>query len=251
MLDQKNFQKTQSKIENFLNKHNLNQEAFKDRNYKLQTTDAIFCTKDSVRNKQFRNAIESVIDKKNKSDLIFVDAGAGTWILGLFALILWVKKCYFIEQNPYSLQLSKDLIKYFWYIDKSIFLCEDACKTKLNEKFDVLISETVTSGFVQEDFIWIIKNLKQFAKPNAIFLPQSFELEIIEKPSWISQKIHIESKNLSNKIINLKNKNTSELEFKMDANIFWNFWLKCWETISFLNPRTLKTSDTHTLFIFK
>gem|GEM_PF-5956594 len=46
------------------------------------------------------------------------------------------------------------------------------------ESYDLLISETISSGFVDEDFLKIVENLKQFAKDSFEIVPKSFDLDV-------------------------------------------------------------------------
>lgn len=68
---------------------------------------------------------------------------------------------------------------------------------KLDIAYDILISETLTSGFVQEDFPEIISQLK---RDDAHIIPQAFDFKILErdrsKKSLRTQTLSLESQNL-------------------------------------------------------
>jgi len=248
------FDDIQKKIITFFQNHEPTLEKLDDETHKLPLSDAVFCAEDLERNKKFRNGIHSAIQdlKNNSSNIIVVDAGAGTGILWIFALIFGATKCYFIEENPHTLKLCKQLVEHFWFTRQSIFLCDDASKIRLPEKYNLLISETITSGFVEEDFVNIVHHLKQFARTQTYIIPQSFELTITERPSWATQSFSFLSKKLpEQQEIILQSLNTNKIEFAMDAEIFDHIWLRSGQGLAFLNPREMDVNELHNFWEIK
>ena len=88
------------------------------------------------------------------------------------ALYIGVKKVTMIEENPYSLELSKKISRYFELEENIIFRSEDANYIKLDEKVDILISETIKTNFVEEDFPYIVSNFKKQGNSNMIIIPE-------------------------------------------------------------------------------
>lgn len=121
------------------------------------------------------------------------------------------------------------------------------------EKFDVLVSETLSSGFVQEDFPFIIENLRQFADKEAIFLPEGFILDIEEQTENYSPlnnySIELDTKKLEEKKnIILQHKDTRYLQFTMHAKMLNGRVFKSGTSISFLNPRRWDLEEDHPFF---
>ena len=129
-----NFADANYTIQQFLFDQNLFTYSYDDKNYKLPTSDAIFCAEDTPRNRKFYewlkasiNAIKTKYNSINTDkNIVVVDAWSWTWILGIFAMLLGADKCIFIEQNPYSLSINKKLVEYFRFTNKSIYICDDA-----------------------------------------------------------------------------------------------------------------------------
>lgn len=236
---QERFYEIQEKITFFLN--NLKKENnFTQTFWKLSTNDALFCASDIIRNKAFFQAIQKAIYDFKKDDLIVVDAWSWTWILWFFAIFLWASKCIFIEKNEISLEVSKELAKYLWFYEKCIFYSDDATKIKLKENYDLIISETIVTAFLEEDFPLIIKNLKL---KNTKVIPEKFTFSI----KWFDENWKIsEEKEISiiSKDINLNQKillkkETKLLEISSKINLYDNIIINSWDCISFANKRKI------------
>jgi len=259
------FDKIQTKIlDHFADKK---QSAYflDDKHHKLPLSDSFFCAEDSIRNRKFfewiNAGLENIWNKKsestqnnvdNKNEIVVVDAWSGTWILWIYALLLWADKCYFLEENPFALAYSKELIHHFWLDDKAIFVECDATTHNMPEPFDIIVSETLSSGFVEEDFVPIINNLKRFLNPNWIIIPTWFNIKIEEldtnNKKLDEHNIEVLSHNLWQKTrpkITLQWKDTNKLKFFMDANIFWDIMTRSWDCMSFLNERERDPKDKH------
>ncbi len=83
------FQKINNRILNIVTNLEIKYEDMTDKSYKLPLSDALFCISDIRRNKIFFDSIQAAIEnKKDQKEIIVVDAGSGTGILGFFALYL-------------------------------------------------------------------------------------------------------------------------------------------------------------------
>ena len=240
---QKDFYEIQQKITIFLDSLEKSKD-FTKTFWKLSTNDALFCAWDIVRNKAFFEAIQKAINDINKNDLVVVDAGSWTWILWFFAIYLWASKCIFIEKNEYSLEISKNLAKHLWFYEKCIFYSDDAITINIKENYDLIISETIVTAFLEEDFPLIIKNLK---KENTKIIPEKFifyfewfdenwnfveknEIEIISNNIKEKQKIHISKK-------------TKNIEISSKVNLYSNIFVNSWDCISFANKRKISINE--------
>ncbi|USN59240.1 MAG: RsmD family RNA methyltransferase [Candidatus Peribacteria bacterium] len=92
-----------------------------DRDHKLRLSDALFCAEDIVRNRKFFVAIQKALQNLG-DEVVVIDAGAGTGVLGIMTLIHGAKHCTFIEENPYTMELCKQVVESFGYTHRSDFL---------------------------------------------------------------------------------------------------------------------------------
>lgn len=234
------FYDIQNKITDFLNTIQK-QNNFTKTFWKLSTNDALFCASDIVRNKAFFKAIKKAILDINEKDLVLVDAGSWTWILWFFALFLWASKCIFIEKNEISLEISKNLAKYLWFYEKCVFLQWDASEIKIKEKYDLIISETIVTAFLEEDFPLIIKNLK---KEYVKVIPERFifyfewfseRWELIEK-----KEIEIISTEIQWKINFDFKKEVKSVKITTKVFLYDDIFVNSWDCISFVNERRVE-----------
>jgi len=131
--------------------------------------------------------------------------------------------------------------------------CDATRYDKLPGMCDLIISETLSAGFVQEDFPFIVANLLKHSHQNTIFLPEGFILEVEEQAENYRKldihTIHLDSKNLNiNKKISLKHPDTRYLQFTMHAKMFGGMLFRSGTSISFLNPRRRDIKQPHAFF---
>lgn len=230
------FEQINSKIQKFISDQNINSYEIKDNDYKLSLSDAIFCTEDKKRNRLFFEAIKKAIwNKKNQK---VIDAGSWTWILWIFALLLWAESCVFIENNPYTLEFSKKLIKYLKLKKKAIFVLSDAIYTKLDEKYDILISETLISSLHKEDFGFIVNNLKKHLTKDWIIIPEELELNVKEfyKKQEIDHFFKFDSYMwFDEKKLKIKKESNKNIEFNINIKLYDNVYIKTWDCPLFIN----------------
>ena len=248
------FSKINDPIQKFLALQRNNIAKIKKPHWVKLFSDALFCGEDLVRNKKFFQAIKQSL-KQIPNPSTVVDAGSGSGILGIFALYLGAKKCYFLEQNPYSLKMNQKLCHLLGYQKQAIFIPGDAKKQILPEKYNLLISETISSGFVREDFPAIINNLKKYGEKNSIIIPENFVIQIIEKDindQYLAKhQLQFSSqKDFKKQTIKLKNKNTYFLEFITTACLFDNIYITPGSCLSFLNNIKINLNFSHPLFKF-
>ena len=236
-------------ILNFLQKEVSVAYELRDQHYKLPLSDALFCAQDLPRNKAFYQALHQVIQdqKEKKEKITILDAGSGTGILGAFALLLGADRCIFLEHNPYSLGLSKILLKDLDLESKCEFIQCDATNIGLNTKYNILISETLSSGFINEDFPQIINHLKQFKEKDSVIIPQSLEVEITEDTKNKQIQSFTSQKGFQKKEIKISNK-TKKLSFKTKAQLYNDIYLESGDCVSFLNPTEIFIKTPHPLF---
>ncbi len=230
------FEKINSKIQKFILDQNINSYKIKDNDYKLPLSDAIFCTEDKKRNELFFKAIKKAIwNKKNQK---VIDAWSWTWILWIFALILWAESCVFIENNPYTLDFSKKLIKYLKLEKKAKFVLSDATNIELDEQYDILISETLISSLHKEDFGFIVNNLKKYLTKDLIIIPEELELNVKEfnKNQEINHFLKFNSyKWFDIKNLKIQKESNKNIEFNINIKLYDNVYIKTWDCPLFIN----------------
>ena len=240
------FYKLQEKILSFLDYTHTHRA--KDISIGLKTSDALYCAQDRVRNQAFYEALKQVV----QHDSVVVDAGSGTGILGFFALALGAHEVHLIESNPQSLEISRGLAEHLGYSERCYFHLADAREIRLDTHYDILISETLTSGFSGEDFPEIIQNLK---RDTTLIIPQAFGLIIKEYNMshrlLSSQSVSLESHTLPSHYPLKLHPDTESLEIYSLVKLYWDISIKSGDCSSFMNIRTVRVSDGHRFFRFE
>jgi predicted RNA methylase len=161
--------------------------------------------------------------------------------LWFFAIFLWASKCIFIEKNPVSFEISKNLAKYLWFFEKCIFLLWDASEIEIKEKYDLIISETIVTAFLEEDFPLIIKNLK---KGDVKIIPERFifYFEWCDE-KWIlveNKEIEIISEKIDWKINFDFRKEVKNVKITTKVFLYDDVFVRSWDCISFVNERRVE-----------
>lgn len=248
-ISETNFRKYNNLITNLIKEYSDDYYSYDNSSYKLPISDAVFCVDDIIRNKKFYDAIKlAVFDKKNMSDdLVFFDIWSWTWILWIFWLICWADRCYFIEENPYTLDLSKYIISTLWLTERSIFINSDALNYNPPEKYDIMISETLVSNFNWEDFPYIVNKYLDYWKDSSIIIPEGIEIDIIQYEKWEKRskikKDYDIKRWLTDNVIDILNWNIDELEFSMNISLYKDILLYSWECPLFINNYRQKVNN--------
>ena len=233
-------------------------ESLSQKSMKLPLSDAFFCGEDTFKNQKFYEAIEKALwdirAKYPNEKIRVIDAGSGTWVLGVCALIAWADYVTFIEANPHTLSWSQKFVEKIWYGDRSEFYCEDATKVFLPEKYHLLLSETITIDFGREDFHHIISHLKQFLYRESIIIPEAFEIEFHQKTRWGDviqhQKISRKSLDAIWQHIELVRNETHVLEISGRVQIYKDVYIKSGDVMSFFNTKSFDRKEIEDTFIW-
>jgi SAM-dependent methyltransferase len=122
---------------------------------------------DSIRTEAFRQAIENTV----KPGDVVADVGAGTGILSLFAARAGAARVYAIERTP-TIEYAKAIAKANGFQDKIKFLWVEAPKAELGEKVDVIVSEWLGNGGVEENMLPAVMSVRdRFLKPDGVMIP--------------------------------------------------------------------------------
>lgn len=129
------------------------------------------CLVDNERTIAFQKAIKKVVKKGD----VVVDLGTGSGIMALIAAKSGAKKVFAVEFDPFIAEISKKAIELNNLGNTVSLLVEDArkCNFPLNTKFNVVISEMLTTGIVDEPQIQVINNLhkKGLVDSSTSFIP--------------------------------------------------------------------------------
>ena len=129
---------------------------------------------DQVRMTAYHQAIRKTV---RPGDVV-VDLGAGTGILGLWALQAGAEKVYAIEKTD-AVHLARELARANHCEDKIEFIQANSIDVELPEKADVLISETLGSFGVDENTLAFTRDaVTRFLKADARIIPQALELYV-------------------------------------------------------------------------
>jgi len=175
-----------------------------------------------------------------------VDAGSGTGILWFFALWLGAKKVILVENNPTSLELSRTLADYLWYRECIEFVLADAKEVILETEYDILVSETLTSGFSAEDFPAIVRNL---AKTHPLIIPEKF---IFHCESYDRDMQELEQRDIELRSADLPEffplkvpKETHSISISTSTYLTSEIILESGDCCSFMNTRSFEISQGH------
>ena len=129
---------------------------------------------DKVRMNAFRKAIFKTV----KQGDIVVDMGAGTGLLGIWAIQAGASKVYAIEKTD-SIELAKEIAKANNCLEKIEFINKNSMNVELPERANVLISETLGSFGIDENTIQFTNDARdRFLLEGGSLIPQSIELFI-------------------------------------------------------------------------
>jgi len=131
------------------------------------------CLVDKERTSAFQKAIKA---KVKKNDTV-IDLGTGSGIMALFAVKAGAKKVFAIEFDPFVASIAKRIFRENQSLSKKIsLLIEDARTASFQKKvkFDVVISEMLTTAMIDEPQVRAVNNLhtKEFIDSSTCFIPE-------------------------------------------------------------------------------
>lgn len=187
--------------------------------------------KDELRLNSFRKAIMKAV----KPGDVVMDIGAGTGILSKFACEAGAREVYLIEENENILNYAKKNLTNYGYAENCNFIAErsNRLKTKfINNKVDVIISETIGSLGLNEGVVETIFDAKRFLKSDGIIMPSSVSLYYayldfqlnhpISEPVILKMNGIIKIESIPQKILEINfnelTSNSFQYEFMFDYN---------------------------------
>jgi hypothetical protein len=130
--------------------------------------------------------------KQKSSDNIVIDLGAGTGVLGLYALANGAKFVYFVERDPQMFHILENVLHKKIDPDKFKLINKDIEELSIDD-FDCGIPNVVVSEFYgprlfDEGYVNYTKHLRTFL-PECYFIPESFEVDFYVSDIDYSQPI--------------------------------------------------------------
>lgn len=156
--------------------------AFEFDSVKLSSADAfsvfqsIRMLRDTVRTKRFIQGVTAAVaelDSPNKEEIYVCDAGSGALpVLALAAVYSSPKvKAVCIETNELSIEIARTLVQSLGIDERFEFICADAREYIPDQKIDLLISETMDVGLLNEPMCEIVESLSKYLAEGAQVVP--------------------------------------------------------------------------------
>ena len=127
------------------------------------------CLFDTERTLNLRKAIEEQV----KEGDIVLEAGGGTGILSIFAVLAGAEHAYVIELSSRFTDIIRTIAERNGISDKITVINGDATSTDIPVEVDVYISELLCTGLFNEPQIQAYNNLSRFFADDVTCIPQS------------------------------------------------------------------------------
>lgn len=156
----------------------------------VSPTTAAQCAEDVERTRIFIQGVHAVIQEKlhhnNNQPIDVLYAGTGPFGLLLIPLLPLLDatrvRVTLLDIHAESLEKLQQLINYLG-VEEFILHMElaDACVWQSSKNFDLIISETMRQGLIQEPQVSIFSHLQQFLKVDGCLIPEIIQLDL-----WLS-----------------------------------------------------------------
>lgn len=166
----------------FLRRIRIPEYAEKDTSGKgLELRRALGCMNDDLRTVRFYHALLEAMERmeREKESIEIVDAGAGP--VPLFGVIAALKsdkaRVTCLECNPQSAKMARQIVENLCLGDRVKIICADAKEYRHDKEIDLLISETMFSGLIDEDMVQILDNLSSQTAEDSEIIPEKITVE--------------------------------------------------------------------------
>ena len=159
---------------------------------------------DEVRNRAFWSAIR----KHVRPGSSVLDIGSGTGIWAIAAALSGAERVVAVERDALLIPIIKNNLKENGVSDRVEVVHANSRRLKLNERFDLIVSETIGNQAFEEGIVPIMKDARErFLKPGGVLIPSQvafvaaaahFENDLKESPAGVSMKYsYFQSLNLN------------------------------------------------------
>ena len=159
---------------------------------------------DEVRNRAFWSAIR----KHVRPGYSVLDIGSGTGIWAIAAALSGADRVVAVERDALLIPIIKNNLKENGVSDRVEVVHANSRRLKLNERFDLIVSETIGNQAFEEGIVPIMKDARErFLKPGGVLIPSQvafvaaaahFENDLKESPAGVSMKYsYFQSLNLN------------------------------------------------------
>lgn len=146
---------------------------------------------DRVRTETYRDAINVTVRPGD----IAIDLGCGTGILSLFALRAGAARVYAIDEGP-VIELARALAVENGVADRIVFLNQSSFDVQLEEKADVILTETMGNTGLDEHIVGAVNDARRrFLRDGGAILPQTIDagfcpIDLLHEPStfWLERR---------------------------------------------------------------
>jgi predicted RNA methylase len=147
---------------------------------------AYICLKDTVRTTSFRTAIERTVQRGD----VVLEVGAGTGILSLFAATAGARKVFAVEIDEYLCECLAETVQANGLTGVIEILPGDARELDLPPAVDVVISELIDTGLVEEPQIPVLNSLfeRGVATTATRFIPDAYHTEV--QLMWMDEHLY-------------------------------------------------------------
>ena len=115
--------------------------------------------------------LKRAIDKIVKEGDIVLEAGGGTGVLSMFALMAGAKHAYIVELSGRFTNVIREIAERNGLSDRITVINGDATETDIPEDVDVYISELLCTGLFNEPQVQAYNNLRRFFKKDVTCIP--------------------------------------------------------------------------------
>src|SRR5215208_3845589 len=159
---------------------------------------------DEVRNRAFWSAIR----KHVRPGSSVLDIGSGTGIWAIAAALSGADRVVAVERDALLIPIIKNNLKENGVSDRVEVVHANSRRLKLNERFDLIVSETIGNQAFEEGIVPIMEDARErFLKPGGVLIPSQvafvvaaahFENDLKESPAGVSMKYsYFQSLNLN------------------------------------------------------
>ncbi len=150
----------------------------------LPARDALDCLRDEARTRKFLDAIPESLARIRKNDpsgqVHVVDAGCGP-IPIMAVAAAWSDPGVYVtalELNPLSAELAQGIITALDLQDRITITCDDATTYAPSRPIDLLISETISAGLLNEPVVAVMQNLSKHLTARGETLPTGIDVHL-------------------------------------------------------------------------